>query len=97
MLLAYAADLALDGARGLILAFALERRRANDEALVLDRLDDLFRRRRREPTKQRTEKRHCRPLALFADAFQITPGAQPRKAYQRGETTHSGCQPRPPK
>src|SRR5579862_6443629 len=37
VLLAHAADLALDHARGLIMALVLERRRADDEAFVFDR------------------------------------------------------------
>ena len=38
MLLAYTADLALDRARGLIMAVVLVRRGANDEAFVFDRI-----------------------------------------------------------
>ena len=38
VLLANPVDFALDGARRLVLAFALERRRADDEAFVFDRV-----------------------------------------------------------
>src|SRR5690606_2081637 len=59
MFLALAIDLFLDQAGGLILPLALERRSANDEALVRDRLTQLFRRRRgRAETEQGFEKRH---------------------------------------
>jgi len=51
VLLAYAADLALDRARRLILAVGFERRRANDEPLILDRFRDLFLGRRCELSK----------------------------------------------
>src|SRR5271165_6584177 len=44
MLLAHTADLTLDRPRRLKLGLALERRRADDEPLVLDRFRDLFRR-----------------------------------------------------
>jgi hypothetical protein len=51
VLLGDAADLALDRPRRLKLAFGLERGRADDEPLILDRFRDLVLRRRCELSK----------------------------------------------
>src|SRR5262249_47709495 len=66
MLLAHAADLALDRPRRLKLAFGLERRRADDEPLILDGFRDLFLRRRCELSKYGAKKRHHRLLGSEA-------------------------------
>src|SRR5262249_22217326 len=57
VLLARAADLALDRARGLIMAVVFVWRGANDEAFVLDRIGGF--RRFGAPAKQRAPERHA--------------------------------------
>src|SRR5580692_5184514 len=58
VLLAHAVELPLDGPRRLVVAVALERRRADDKALVFDRIGHLAGRRFSSNDAATTEKRH---------------------------------------